>query len=255
MDLRTVTAALDRLHQQQPHLPGPDGLARAILTAWDTVTAQPSTSPNGRMLAVVTATWPVGARAGAQRGHRVAADAIRQMLAHALADPPGGADGRWIVWAAVKAADNLPPAPELGEVTTRADGHLPWIGPGENLDVALTLGLSCGWLAGHRDATTRLVEHFSDHITDLVGPDRLTTTFLNAHLTGDDVLRAIETFAYHTAERDQTNPPPDPTRPDAGRAAARAFTPLRLVHTQPTTSPDPTATPPTPPDRPPHPRR
>jgi hypothetical protein len=232
MDLTTVTQALDELLEHRPHLPRPPGLERTVLAAWTNAPHLRPGAPDGPMAAVVAVTWPIGAEAGALRGHLVATTAIRDMVLHALTEPVPDPDGRWVIWAAAHAADNLPPAPNTAEVTGRANGRHQWVGAMEDLDVALALGLGNGWLAGHRDAAQRLVDQFADHVVALVGVERLTTTFLNVHTTGDDVVRAIETAAFHAAERDQDHPPPLPRQvpvPNRG-PAGRAFTPLHQVN-------------------------
>jgi hypothetical protein len=257
MDIATVTQALDELRRYRPHLPQPDDLARRVLAAWTGSAPTSSGSPNGPMAAVVAVTWPIGAQAGAARGHQVAAAALRDMLAHALSDLPADPDGRTVIWAAALAMDRLPAAPDTAEVTQRAHGRLQWVGDTDDLDVALALGLGNGWLAGHRDATQRLTERFADHVAELVGAQKLTTTFLNANLTGDDVVRAFETAAYHAAERDQDHPgsPPRPNAARSGPAVSRAFPQLRLVHPQDRNTPNTNRNPPSGPDRPAGPAR
>jgi hypothetical protein len=245
MDLRTVAAALDELLEHRPHLPRPVGLEQVVLTAWTSATPTSPDTPHGHTEAVIRATWPLGARAGADRGHRIAVAAIRDLVAHGLTDDGGpNPDGRWVLWACAQVADTLPARPDTTEVAGRVLGFHQWVGDADDLDVALALGLGNGWLAGHRDATDRLVEHFAAEVTGLVGAETLTTTFLNAYITGDDVVFAICTAAYLAAEHDQTAPPAAARTPNRAPVGARAFTPLR--HINPATRHRPNTAPPPP---------
>ena len=244
MDLFTVAEALDELLHHRAHLPRPAGLEQMVLDAW--TSAQPTSpdTPYGRTESVIRVTWPIGARAGARRGHQVAAAAIRDMVGHGLGTDVPNPEGVTMLCACAQVADTLPAQPDATEVAERMSGHLHWVSATDDLDVALALGLGNGWLAGHRDATDRLVEHFAAEVAGLVGARRLSTTFLNAHITGDDAVFAICAAACLAAERDQTAPPPTPRTPNRTPAAGRAFTPLRRVN--PTTRNRPNIGPPPP---------
>lgn len=227
MDLAHVTDALNELYSRCRHLPRASGLAQVVLDAWVGAPTGPIPGlPDGPMGAVVRATWPIGAKAGAQRGHRVAGDAIRAIVADALRQPLDDPRAKWIIWSVADAVDNLPAEPDTREVLDRADGRYLWAVEADDLDIALAVGLDNGWRAGHRDATQRLVDQFAEHVTDLVGAQTLTATFLNAYITGDDVVAGIQIAAYHAAERDQENPP-IPAGP--GETVRRAFPPLSYL--------------------------
>jgi hypothetical protein len=232
VDLTTVTAALTDLYARRPRLPRPHGLEHTVLAAWNSGIGLVPGAPDGPAAAVVRATWPLGARAGANCGHEVAAAAIRQMVGQWLNDEdeidPGG---RWVLWACARAANGLPTTPDSGEVQGRLDDFHQWAGAVDNLDAALTLGLDNGWIAGHRDATDRLIAHFADQVASIVGPHALTTTFLTAHINGDDVVFAIAAAAYHASERDQQEASvPTQASPNRPPIAGRAFTPISQLN-------------------------
>src|SRR3954470_6915659 len=109
MDLTTIEAALADLYAGAAHLPRPDGLAQTVLDAYNDNTSGPNRP--GRLAGIVAALWPIGAAAGAQRGHTVTVAASRQQVADALTDTSLDARGRFVVTGLVHAADNLPPHP------------------------------------------------------------------------------------------------------------------------------------------------
>jgi hypothetical protein len=241
VDLLTVTTALNDLYARRPRLPRPPGLEHTVLAAWNSATALVPGAPDGPAAAVVRATWPLGAHAGVERGHGVASAAIRQMVGQWLNDEDEiDPDGRWVLWACARAADGLPARPDSGEVQGRLDDFHQWAGAVDNLDAALTLGLDNGWIAGHRDATDRLIAHFADQVAGIVGADALTTTFLTAQINGDDVVFAIAAAAYHASERDQQQAPTPSAKTSPNRApiAGRPFTPISQLNGHPQKPPN-----------------
>src|ERR1700730_18766864 len=117
MDLAAARRALDDLYWQFPHLPRNPLLAETVLNAWNAARdSQPATA-RGPMKAVVKATWQIGSAAGAARGHDVVSGELRDAVGALLARPaPPDPDGRWVVYAAVRAAEHLPQHPDLTQV-------------------------------------------------------------------------------------------------------------------------------------------
>jgi hypothetical protein len=242
MDLNTIHEALVDLYRRNPHLPHPDGLAQHVLDAWMNATPTVPGQPY-RSQAVIEATWAIGARLGAQRGHQVAAAAIRDMVADGLtAGSVPNPEGAQLLAVCARMADELPAQPDTREVTGRVRGLFQWVGQREDLDVALRIGFGHGWLAGHRDAADRLVEHFADEVTAAFGEDKLATLFLTVELTGEDLIAAICSAAYLACEQDQTAAvPPEGRVLQRGRAAGKAFAPIHQAAHTPPAPPPPTA--------------
>jgi hypothetical protein len=246
MDLTEIDQALDELYRQHPHLPRPEDLAAIVHDAWTGSPPTTPATPHGRTNAVIHATWPIGAALGAQRGHQVAATALRDMVGEGLAagDVPNP-EGVELLALCALVVDELPTQPDTSEVTDRIQGLWQWVGTGDDLQVALAVGFGNGWLAGHRDATDQLVECFETRVTNRVGADTLTTLFLNVELTGQDLVAGICAAAYLSCERDQTTPvPPDGRVLDRDRPAGRPFIGLHQIH--PTTRNRPKSEPPPP---------
>ena len=244
MDLTTIEAALDELYRRERHLPRPHGLAQTVLNACHE-------DPPGSawyLSGVVAALWPIGAAAGAAQGHAVTVGAIRGEVAQALADPGPDGRGRWVVMGMVRAADDLAPGPDPDRRYGVLDaGQL--VGDPRRLDQALTIGLANAWRAGHFDATGRVLQLFAAAVIDLVGHERLVTTFLIPTVTGEILLEEINFAAYRVAEHDREHPAPQFTQQQraARPAAARAFGAVRRVdphrriptnrHARPSTGP------------------
>jgi hypothetical protein len=231
MDLTTIEQALADLYTTAGHLPRPDGLAKTVLDAYNDDTLGPN-SP-WRRAGIVAALWPIGAAAGAQRGHTVTIAAFRDQVAGALTDTSLDARGRFVVTGLVQAADNLPSSPDPSRAYNAAqagvmDGHP------RDLPMALRLGLTSSWMVGHRQATDRAIARFHTDVVDLIGPQRLSTTFLVAQLPAYAALEEIEFAAYRSAEADREDPSPHPVRtaepPTTLRTArphaARGFVPI-----------------------------
>jgi hypothetical protein len=239
MDLDSVSTALSDLYRRQPHLPRPPDLAPAILRAWRGVPASPPNGPNAAMTAVVALTWPYGATAGAARGHEFAAKAIRDLVAAVMTEPVAYPDGPQTMWALTRVADALPVTADATEVASRAK-RFTWAGAGSNVTGAVDLGLAGGWLAGHRDATDRLLDWFVVRVIDLLGVRALAQPLLADGVDLARVLGAIETSTYMLADLDQDLAirgrlaAPGQAQ---GPAAGRAFAPLRAV--QPSRLPEP----------------
>ena len=251
MDLATVTQALDALYQRAPHLPRRPDLAQTVLDAY------PEDLPENawHLTGVVAALWPIGAAAGAERGHALTVGAIRGELAQALADPSPDARGRWVVMGMAKAADDLPAAPDPSQ---RPGVAGPLIGDPRRLDQALTIGLGNSWVAGHRAASDAAIGRFAADVDDLVGHERIATTFLTPSLTAEMLLDEIAYAAYRAAEADREHPAArqdrhQPTQPQARGArptASRAFVALRRLDPHRRIGTGPTARPSTGPGRP-----
>jgi hypothetical protein len=240
MDLTTIERALADLYARAGHLPRPDGLAQTVLDAYNDSALGPD-SP-WRLAGVVAALWPLGAAAGAERGHTVTDAAFRNQVAEALTDSSLDARGRFVVMGLVQAADNLPPGPDPTRRYNVADAGVAGGDP-RDLPMALRLGLANSWTAGHRDAADRVIVRFWADVVDLVGHERLTTTFFVAELPAYAALEEIEFAAYRCAELDREDPTPQPARsaePPTDRPnAARAFVamsrvdPARRIPTKP----------------------
>jgi hypothetical protein len=240
MDLTTIEQALADLYETAGHLPRPDGLAQTVLDAYNDNTLGPD-SP-WRLAGVVAALWPCGAAAGAERGHAVTVAAFRNQIAEAFTDSSLDARSRFVVMGLVQAADNLPPGPDPTRRYDVADAGVAGGDP-RDLPMALCLGLANSWTAGHRDATDQAIVRFSANVVDLVGHERLTTTFLAAELPAYAALEEIEFAAYRSAELDREDPTPQrapaaepPTDlPNAARAfvAMGRVQPARRVPTKP----------------------
>jgi hypothetical protein len=132
----------------------------------------------------------------------------------------------------VQAADNLPPGPDPTRQYGVANAG-PAGGDPRNLAAALTIGLANSWTVGHRDAADQAIVRFSADVVDLVGHERLTTTFLVAELPAYAALEEIEFAAYCSALIDREDPTPQPARaaePPTDRPnAARAFVAMSRV--------------------------
>ena len=150
----------------------------------------------------------------------------------------------------VRAADDLAPGPDPDRRYGVLDaGQL--VGDPRRLDQALTIGLANAWRAGHFDATGRVLQLFAAAVIDLVGHERLVTTFLIPTVTGEILLEEINFAAYRVAEHDREHPAPQFMQQQQQRAArpaaARAFGALRRVdphrristnrHARPSTGP------------------
>ena len=79
-------------------------------------------------------------------------------------------------------------------------------GHAEDIEQALKFGLRDSWNAGHFDAAERAFGQFVDAVIDLVGLDRLVTTFLTPSLPAYALLDEIGFLAYRAAELDRDNP-------------------------------------------------
>jgi hypothetical protein len=210
MDLQTVTAALNRLYTKAPHLPRPDDIATTIIDAYRRRSAATdSPHPMGRVL---WALWPIGAEAGARRGHAVTVGAIQAEVAQAIAARNLDARSQWLILGMVKAADALPSLPQP-RPNRLADNGLAVSHPG-TLDQALAVGLFSAWRAGHADGAERAFSLFLDAVIDLIGHERLSTTFLTAELPALALLDEIGYTSYRVAELDRENPAGGPAMAD-----------------------------------------
>jgi hypothetical protein len=211
MDLASVTRILDTFYERWPFLPRPSDLAATIVNAHGA--AEPAST-------IVMMLWPVGGRAGAVRGHAITVGAIRGELAQALADPSPDERGQWLVAGMARAADEMPGVPDPSRrYTVPKAGAL--AGHAEDIEQALKLGLRDSWNAGHFDAAERAFGQFVDAVIDLVGLDRLVTTFLTPSLPAYALLDEIGFLAYRAAELDRENPLPkraEQVKPEASRA-------------------------------------
>jgi hypothetical protein len=226
----TVGAVLDELFQAMGHLPRPHGLVQLIVDAHN----RPTDGQPAALAGVIAALWPIGATAGAQRGHTVTLAGLLDALARIDISALPDARSRWIVRGFRHAAYDMPAA---------ADPHRTYQAPlGDDLTVvvsavkpAVEFGLANSWRAGHFKATTALLEAYGDAVDDLIGQDRLTTTFLTAQLTAHALLHEVDLLAYRFADCDREDPAgrPDPAVVMAnaierlGLAATRAFPPWR----------------------------
>jgi hypothetical protein len=230
MDLTTIEEALADLYATAGHLPRPDGLAQTVLDAYNDNTLGPN-SP-WRLVGIVAALWPIGAAAGAQQGHTVTVAAFRDQVEQALTDTSLDARGRFVLTGLVQAADNLPPGPDPKRSYSAAQAGVAGADPAD-LPMALRLGLANSWLVGHRDATDRAITRFHTDVFDLIGHERLTTTFLAAELPAYAALEEIELAAYRSAEFDREDPSPQPARtaepPTERLHTARGFVPMSRV--------------------------
>jgi hypothetical protein len=227
MDLTTIEAALADLYASAGHLPRPPGLAQSVLDACNDNRLGPN-----RLAGVIDALWPIGAAAGAYQGHRVTVAVFRDQVAQALTDTSLDARGRFVVTGLVQAADNLPPGPDPARTYSAATAGSA-VGDPRNLAAALRIGLANSWTVGHRDATDRVIRRFHTDVFDLVGHERLTTTFLVAELPAYAALEEVEFAAYTAAELDREQPASQPARtnePARTRPhAARGFVPIGRV--------------------------
>ena len=228
MDLGTIEQALADLYTRERHLPRMDGLAQTVLDAYH----DPALVPNSpwRLAGVVAALWPIGAAAGAARGHTVTIAALRDQVAQALDTPSLDTRSRWVIMGMVRAADNLPAQPTPTRAFNVAHAG-DMAGDSATLAQALKIGLANSWLVGHRDASERAVVRFAVDATDLVGQERLTTTFLTPRMPAYAAMLEFEVAATRVAERDREDPPPAPSHalPGGRPNASRAFVALRRV--------------------------
>jgi hypothetical protein len=233
MDLTTIERALADLYAHAGHLPRPDDLAQTVLDAYNDNTLG-SNSP-WRLAGVVAALWPVGAAAGAARGHTVTVAALRDLVAQALDNPSLDARSHWVIMGMVRAADQLPAGPKPTRAFNVAHAGV-MAGDSATLVQALKIGLANSWVVGHRDASERAVVRFAVDVTDLVGQERLTTTFLTPMMPAYAALLEFELAATRVAERDREDPPPEPShaspggRPNACRHAPRRPGPTAPLH-------------------------
>jgi hypothetical protein len=228
MDRTAIVAALNELYDDFPYLPRRDDLAQIVFDAYHDPCLPPD-SP-WRLPAVVAALWPIGAAAGAQRGHTVMLAAIRGEVTQALEDPTLTTDARWVVMNFVRAAEDLPtgPDPTRDYSVAPAEGVLDYQ---QRLAQAITVGLGNSWQSGHNRAAEEVLTAFADKVVELVGHDRLTAPLIPT-LTGDGLLDEIAFAAHEATVADLDGPSPRaarPTPPAKRTAAARAFAPLRSL--------------------------
>ncbi len=234
MDAATVTRALAELCRRAPHLPSGPDLARAAHQAWSSQHDPTMGVQRDAMAAVVAVTWPAGFSAGAVRGHGIAARWIRDADAEwGDGDAPLGTDGRWLLYAAQRAADRLTDRPDpalrgaIPAPTVMAGGS--WPDEGSQLAASLWLGLEHGWRAGHRAAVAAAVDAFLAEVVDLVGHDSVITTFLDAATPAYMWLEFVADTVMAVAARDEENPPAFPTQQRGNTPpVARAFVPLQV---------------------------
>jgi hypothetical protein len=221
LDLTAIEQALDALYAKAPHLPRPDGLAQVVLDAYND-RSDPPDSPC-RWAGVVAALWPIGAAAGAERGHAVTVGAIRGAIALALADPSPDPRGRWVVMGMASAADDLPDRPN--PVRRYGASNFEILDQQQTLVQTLAVGLNNSWRAGHNHATERLLGRFVDAVVDLVGQERLVTTFLTPTLPAYALLEEIGFAAYRMAEADREHPATRTSQAQAAQMQTRAIRP------------------------------
>jgi hypothetical protein len=225
VDRATVARILDGLYAQAAFLPRPDELVQVVVDA----------SESG-LDGVVAALWPIGAISGAKRGLGVAAAALRDETAGAFGDPSLDARGRWVVAGMVEAVRELAASPHPERCYAVEDSH-GVVAYQNTLAQAVTVGLVNSWRAGHFDAADRAVSCFMHAVVDLVGPERLATTFLAPALPAYALMEELGYRAYRRAEADRENPSTvggqgDHTKPLArspGIDRARGFAVLRRI--------------------------
>jgi hypothetical protein len=202
VDLQTVSAALDRLYTKAPHLPRLDDMATTILDAYRRRSAATDgPHPMGRVL---YALWPIGAEAGARRGHAITVGAIQAEVAQAIADRNPDPRSRWLILGMAMAADALPSRPKPRRYGLADKGRM--VAYPATLDQALAVGLFSAWRAGHADGAERAFSLFLDAVVDLIGHERLSTTFLAADLPALALLDEIGYGSYRAAELDREHP-------------------------------------------------
>jgi hypothetical protein len=215
MDLDTVRRILDNVLAQAPHLPRPASLAATIHTTYH---QDAQAQPAARLAAVVAVLWPIAAVAGASRGYTIAAAALRTESAKALADPNLDARGRWVVAGLKAAADQLPPQPR--PAPTRPPTTIGRVrDPETGLRQALAIGLGHAWRSGHDHACDQAIAGFLAAAVDLIGEQRLATTFLLPTLPASSLLDELGYLAYRAGESDREHPP---TQAGTGKAFAAA---------------------------------
>jgi hypothetical protein len=210
-----IIRILDGLYARAGHLPRSHDLAPAV--------AEALASGLDRVLAAL---WPIGAKAGAERGHAVAAAALRDEAAAALSDPSLDGRGRWVVAGMVQAAYELPLGPDPVRTYAVDDAH-GVVGHQNTLTQAVTVGLANSWRAGHFDAAEQAVGRFIRTVVDLIGPERLATTFLAPALPAYALMEELGYRAYRRAEADRDNPSPLNDRADHAKPRARSPSPGR----------------------------
>jgi hypothetical protein len=211
----TVKRILDALYARAGHLPRSRDLVQVVADAL-------ASGLDG----VVPALWPIGAKAGAERGHAVAAAGLRDEAAAALRDPSLDGRGHWVVAGMLQAACELPPNPDPGPSYTAGDAH-GVVGHQNTLTQAVTVGLVNSWRAGHFDAAERAVGRFMHAVVDLIGAERLATTFLAPALPAYALMEELGYRAYRRAQADRENPSPLNGRGDHAKPRARAPSPGR----------------------------
>jgi hypothetical protein len=198
---RTAAVVLDELFERNPHLPRPPDLVHTVVTAHN----EPADGQPGGLAGVVVALWPIGAADGARCGHAVTLKAVLDVVARIRTAELPDARARWVLAAFAEAALELPavadpqrtyPAPPVLASGTSLAG----------LRNAVEIGLANAWRAGHHDGTTRLLNAFDAAVEDLVGHERLATTFITAALPAHALLEEINYLAYRFSERDRENP-------------------------------------------------
>jgi hypothetical protein len=171
---------------------------------------------------VLCALWPIGAEAGARRGHAITVDAIHAQVTQAIAQRNPDARSQWLILGMVEAADALPSRPQPRPYGLVDNGRV--VAHPATLDQALAVGLFCAWRAGHADGAERAYSLFLDAVVDLIGHERLSTTFLTADLPALALLDDIGYGSYRAAELDRENPADRPTT--AGRPTPRHRRPV-----------------------------
>jgi hypothetical protein len=225
LDVRTVTPVLERMLREQPHLPRTLGLAQLIVDAHNRPTG-------GGLAGVAAALWHVAAADGAQRGHAVTLAALLEQIGRINVTAMPDARGRWLALAFQHAAIELPTGPD----SRRAYPPPAFLFPAttvEGLRTALNFGLAHGWRSGHHQATESVLQAFGEAVEDLVGEERLITTFLVPDLPAHALLEELQYLAYRAVEVDREHPG---ERSDPHITVAAAVAPF-LTATTPVGSP------------------